>query len=97
MVELADDTLQGEREQARASADDLDSLAGVLDMRQAIGELPERQADCMRLHALFDQDIQEVARYLGISASAVASHLHNARRKLAVRLGDSEGEEAAAL
>src|SRR5579859_3234285 len=30
MVELADDTLQGEREQARASADDLDSLVGVL-------------------------------------------------------------------
>jgi RNA polymerase sigma factor (sigma-70 family) len=95
-VELDDDALLGEREQARASTDGLDSLVGVLDMRRAIDELPERQADCMRLHALFDQDIKEVARYLDISASTVASHLQLARHKLAVRLGDSRGEEAAA-
>lgn len=95
-VELADDTLQGEREQARASADELDSLIGVLDVCQAIAELPERQADCVRLHALFDQDIQEVARYLDISPSTVASHLHNARRRLAVRLGGSAGDEVVA-
>lgn len=95
-VELADNTLQREREQARASADELDSLIGVLDVCQAIAGLPERQADCMRLRALFDQDIQEVARYLDISPSAVASHLHHARRKLAVRLGESAEDEVVA-
>ena len=96
-VELADNTLQSEREQAQASADDeMDSLIGVLDVCQAIADLPERQADCMRLHALFDQDIQEVARYLDISPSAVASHLHIARRRLAVRLGGAAGDEVVA-
>jgi RNA polymerase sigma factor (sigma-70 family) len=93
-VEFADETLQ--REQVRAPADELESLIGVLDVCHAIDDLPERQADCMRLHALFDQDIQEVARYLDISPSAVASHLHNARRKLAVRLGSSAGDEVIA-
>jgi RNA polymerase sigma factor (sigma-70 family) len=69
-VEFADETLQ--REQARTPADEMESLIGVLDVCQAIDDLPERQADCMRLHALFDQDIQEVARYLDISPSATA-------------------------
>ena len=95
-VEFADNTLQREREQTRVSADELESLIGVLDVCQAIDDLPERQADCMRLHALFDQDIQEVARYLDISPSAVGSHLHNARRKLAVRLGGPAGDEVVA-
>lgn len=95
-VELADDTWQRDRGQAQASTDATESLIGVLDVCQAINELPERQADCMRLHALFDQDNQEIARYLGISASTVASNLYNARLRLAVRLGDSEGEEATA-
>jgi RNA polymerase sigma factor (sigma-70 family) len=95
-VEFADDTVQREREQVRASADELDSLIGVLDVYQAIAGLTDRQADCTRLHALFDQDIQEVARYLGITPSAVTSHLHNARRKLAVLLGGSAEDEVVA-
>lgn len=95
-VEFADDTVQREREQVWASADELDSLIGVLDVYQAIAGLTDRQADCMRLHALFDQDIQEVARYLGITPSTVTSHLHNARRMLAVRLGGSAEDEVIA-
>jgi len=95
-VKFANVTLQREREQARVSADELESLIGVLDVCRAIDDLPERQADCMRLHALFDQDIQEVARYLDITPSTVGSHLHNARRSLAIRLGGSAVNEVVA-
>ena len=95
-VELFSESMQEERENTQARADEMESLIGVLDVYRAIADLPERQADCMRLHALFDQDIQEVARYLGISASTVASNLQYARRKIAARLGDSDGEEVAA-
>lgn len=95
-VGFADDALNGEPGPGRPAADELESLIGVLDVCQAIDNLPARQADCMRLHALFDQDIGEVARYLNISPSAVASHLHNARRRLAFRLGRSMGDEVAA-
>lgn len=95
-VELADGNQQAEQGQARVPADELDSLVGVLDVYKAIDELPERQGDCMRLHALLDLDIQEVARYLDITPSAVASHLHNARRRLATRLGESAEEEVTA-
>jgi RNA polymerase sigma factor (sigma-70 family) len=95
-VELGNGDQQGEQRQVGVSADETDSLAGVLDVLRAIDHLPERQGDCMRLRALLDLNIQEVARYLDISPSAVASHLHNARRKLAARLGNSAGEEVAA-
>jgi DNA-directed RNA polymerase specialized sigma24 family protein len=95
-VELYPHSENAEQGRAKASPNEMDSLIGVLDVHQAIAELPERQADCMRLHVLFDQDIDEVALYLGISASAVTSNLYYARRKLAARLGDSDGEEVAA-
>jgi RNA polymerase sigma factor (sigma-70 family) len=95
-VPLVDDALQDAHQRAGASIDGLDSLIGVLDVRKAIDELPERQSDCMRLHALLDLDIDEVARYLDITPSAVRSHLHIARRKLGVRIGSLTGEEVTA-
>jgi DNA-directed RNA polymerase specialized sigma24 family protein len=47
----------------------------------------------MRLHALLEQDIQVIARYLNITPSAVTSHLHHARRRLTERLATTAAEE----
>jgi RNA polymerase sigma-70 factor (ECF subfamily) len=95
-VPMVDDSLQDEHQRAGISVDGVDSLIGVLDVHKAIDELPERQSDCMRLHALLDQDVDEVACYLDITPSAVRSHLHIARRKLAASIGSPKGEEVTA-
>jgi len=73
-------------------SDEVDRLILQLDLRRELDRLPDRQADCMRLHALLDQDTDTVARYLGISQSAVTSNLSHARKGLRHRR-TTEAEE----
>lgn len=70
----------------RRSPDETDGLLLGLDLRRALDELPLRQGDCMRLFALLDQDVRTIARFLGITPSAVTSHLSLARAQLTERL-----------
>ncbi|MFB6866159.1 sigma-70 family RNA polymerase sigma factor [Streptomyces virginiae] len=70
------------------SGDDIDSLICRVDIERALQSLPARQADCLRLQLLLELSREQVAHYLGISPSAVSSHLSTGRRALAKHLED---------
>lgn len=57
-----------------------------VDVERALQRLSPRQADCLRLHLLLDVPRQQIARYLGISVSAVSSHVFAGRQALARHL-----------
>jgi RNA polymerase sigma-70 factor (ECF subfamily) len=59
----------------------------------AVRALPRRQAQCVALRYLEDRSIDDIARLLGIAASTVRVHLHEARRELAQHLGEATDEE----
>jgi RNA polymerase sigma-70 factor (ECF subfamily) len=65
------------------------------DLRRALEALPRRQREVTVLHYYLDLDVAEVARTLEISAGAVKSSLHWARRALARSLGEPDEEEEA--
>ncbi|MGH3913936.1 MAG: RNA polymerase sigma factor [Pseudonocardiaceae bacterium] len=88
---IIDDNLPGiNRGQSHG---DVEGLIIRLDLQRELDLLPTRQAECMGLYALLDQDILTVARYLDITPSAVTSHLHLARRRLTERLATIAAEE----
>src|SRR5437588_224347 len=55
-------------------------------LRQAVGQLPEREGAVFCLRYFEDLSYQEIAASLGISAGAVATALHKARAKLGALL-----------
>ncbi|MEU5137912.1 sigma-70 family RNA polymerase sigma factor [Streptomyces californicus] len=57
-----------------------------IDVERALQRLSPRQADCLRLRLLLDVPRQQIARYLGISDSAVSSHIFAGRQALALHL-----------
>jgi RNA polymerase sigma-70 factor (ECF subfamily) len=59
-----------------------DLRAELLDLRQAIDDLPDRQRVAVCLFHLSGLSIEEVAGALGVSAGTVKSNLHDARRRL---------------
>ncbi|MGW7538754.1 RNA polymerase sigma factor [Amycolatopsis sp. NPDC054798] len=67
--------------------DQFSMLCTLLDFERALERLPARQADCLRLSALLDQDTRTIAQYLGIGESTVRSHLNHARQSLAALEG----------
>lgn len=62
-----------------ATAPELDVL---IDLHDAIGELPERQREVVTLHYLADLSVAVIAAQLGISEGTVKSQLHDARLAL---------------
>ncbi|WP_328966229.1 sigma-70 family RNA polymerase sigma factor [Streptomyces virginiae] len=66
----------------------IDSVICRLDIERALQALPPRQADCLRLQLLLELSREQIAHYLGISPSAVSSHLSTGRRALARHLED---------
>ena len=66
----------------------IESVICRVDVERALRALPTRQADCLRLHLFLELSRQQIAQYLGISASAVSSHLSVGRQALARRLED---------
>lgn len=51
-------------------------------LRWAIAQLPERQAEAFCLHELDDWSNQQIAEQLGMTANAVGVMLHRTRQKL---------------
>jgi RNA polymerase sigma-70 factor, ECF subfamily len=52
--------------------------------------LPPRQAQAVALHYLEDRPVREVAELMGCSEGTAKALLHQARQRLARRLGDGE-------
>jgi RNA polymerase sigma-70 factor, ECF subfamily len=55
------------------------------DLRQLVGDLPEKQRQVVALFYLEEKSYEEVSRVLGIPLGTVKTHLHRARKELAVR------------
>jgi RNA polymerase sigma-70 factor (ECF subfamily) len=58
----------------------------------AVEQLPERQRDVVRLHAVAQLDFKEVAEVLGMSEANVRVTFSNAKKKLVAVLGDARGD-----
>jgi RNA polymerase sigma-70 factor (sigma-E family) len=64
------------------------AVASRLDLRAALGRLPDRQREAVVLRYYGDLTDVEVAAAMDISPGAVKSHLHRAVAALAARLED---------
>lgn len=75
-----------------------DEVAGLvvrLDLQRVLARLPEQQAKCVALRVFLGRETKDIGRYLGITASAVRSHLSSARERLRSELGIEIGWEEA--
>lgn len=62
-------------------------------LREALADLPERQAEVFCLRFVSDLSYREIARALGLRASAVGALLHRARKQLREVLSDTVASE----
>jgi RNA polymerase sigma-70 factor (ECF subfamily) len=89
-------SLNGLTVQTRAPGPDLLAIESELAdrLREAIAELPEREAEVFCLRYFDDLSYQEIADSLDITTGAAAQALHKARGRLEIALGvgDSEPE-----
>ena len=89
---------QARREEARPR---LEFQAGVtpierepdIDLQRAIASLPTAQRAAVALFYLDDLPIDEIARAMGSSRSAVKVNLHRARHRLAQILGEEVSDD----
>lgn len=79
-------TLPFARETDAADDGGIGALICRLDIENALDLLPARQADCLRLRLFLDLSHIQIGYYLGITPSAVSSHLSSGRRHLAQHL-----------
>lgn len=63
---------------------------GALDLRRALGKLPQDQRTALVLHYYLDLPVREVALELGCPESTVKSHLLRGRRALHSQLAPLE-------
>lgn len=71
-----------------------DAIANVEDqlvIYDAVRKLPAQQAMAIALKLKFDAPLAEIADIMRISVGSVKTHLHHARRTLALLLGEEEG------
>ena len=54
----------------------------VTELLEAIGELPQRDRQALRLHYFHDFSLERIADELGTTPAAVSMILHRARKKL---------------
>ncbi len=59
-----------------------------VDLHRALGALPPRQRAAVALYYLDDRPVAEIALLLDVSQSTVKQHLHRARARLALLLGE---------
>ena len=65
-----------------------------IDLMNAIGELPQRQAAAIALFYLEDRPVSEIADIFETAEATVNVHLHRARRALAKKLGEEAFRES---
>ncbi|MBL8799498.1 MAG: sigma-70 family RNA polymerase sigma factor [Planctomycetia bacterium] len=58
-------------------------------LRQALGQLPAREAEVFALRYFEDQSYQQIAESLDMQSNAVAQALYKARTKLEVLLSEA--------
>jgi RNA polymerase sigma-70 factor (ECF subfamily) len=78
----------GEPVEPAPSADQHELTHQHDDLYAAIAVLPPRQRQAIVLHYLLDFTIEEAAGILGRATGTVKAHLHTARGKLKVSLGE---------
>jgi RNA polymerase sigma-70 factor, ECF subfamily len=73
-----------------------DLLSGLISreqskaLRVALEKLPEQMRLCCILRYEKGYKYQEIARLMGVSIETVKSHLHQARKRLSIELGETE-------
>ncbi|CND79413.1 RNA polymerase factor sigma-70 [Mycobacterium tuberculosis] len=82
---------------AREQCTSLDELVagqtgGRPDVLAAVRGLPRRQREAVALHCLLEFPVPDVARILGVSEAAAATHVERARGRLTGLVGSGEGE-----
>jgi RNA polymerase sigma-70 factor (ECF subfamily) len=81
-------TLSLEDPGTRAAAENCSGSPGrphAPDLRRLVGELPENQRQVVILFYMEEKSYEEVSRLLGIPLGTVKTHLHRARKELALR------------
>jgi RNA polymerase sigma-70 factor (ECF subfamily) len=73
--------------------DEVAVLIARLDLQRVLDRLPTQQAKCLALRVFLGHGTEEIARYLGITTSAVRSHLCSARKRIKAELGIDIGQE----
>jgi RNA polymerase sigma-70 factor (ECF subfamily) len=56
------------------------------DVQKALAKLPQQQRQVVVLHYLLDQSVETIAEGVGVSTGTVKTHLHRARKTLAMLL-----------
>jgi RNA polymerase sigma-70 factor (ECF subfamily) len=79
-----------ERDSPRARGLD----APDVDLANALAQLPLKQRTCVLLFYYEDRPIAEIVDLMGITEGSVKVHLHRARERLAVLLGEEVDEDA---
>ena len=64
------------------------------DLRRALLSLPPNQRAAIVLHYLEDLPVAEVAETMGVATSTAKVHLHRARKRLAMLLGEETNDVA---
>ena len=62
----------------------------VGSLREALADLPERQAEVFSLHFFEQMEHRQIAEALGLSTNAVGVLLHQARQRLRVLLKEND-------
>jgi len=65
-----------------------------LDLRRALLSLPPNQRAAVVLHYLEDLPLSQVAELMGVATSTAKVHLHRARKRLALLLGEETNDVA---
>jgi RNA polymerase sigma-70 factor (sigma-E family) len=65
-----------------------------LDLRRALLSLPSNQRAAIVLHYLEDLPLAQVAELMGVATSTAKVHLHRARKRLALLLGEETNDVA---
>ena len=86
------DRMRAELERADVPAPHAD-LPDV-DLARAVQRLPAMQRAAVVLFYFEDRPVAEIVEILGISDGSVKVHLHRARQRLVVLLGEEVGEDA---
>ncbi|GAA2611163.1 sigma-70 family RNA polymerase sigma factor [Dactylosporangium fulvum] len=71
-----------------ATGDPHEQVAGLIDVRAALGRLSEDDQEILRLVAWEQLTVGEAAVVLGCGITAAKVRLHRARRRLAAKLSD---------